>query len=223
MKKSVKKASFFSGQVRRILRKILKGMKGRKEIYSFTSVLSQLGAKNLLASFRIFTSENKFFEILFQEAITFNPSHGAEVGECHGWKVVILLGKNYTAKKLNSIILNEIKNRGVGLKAEESCRKAIQYLIDNDKEVRSILSSIRIPTTATEDRDWKIDLFLETVSGIVPLQIKSSLMGQVSHKINDHGVPSLVFNKNMKTSELKDKILLICKSYFKNPKIIEHL
>ncbi|MFA5773163.1 MAG: hypothetical protein WC908_00625 [Candidatus Paceibacterota bacterium] len=219
MKKSVKKASFFSGQVHRLLNKILKGMKRRKEIYSFTSVLSQLGAKNLLASFRVFTSENRFFEILFKEAITFSPSHGAEVGECYGWKVVILLGKNYTAKKINYIILNEIKSRRVGQKVEESCRKAIQYLIDHDEEVGSIIFSIKI-STDTEDRDWKIDLFLETQKGNVPLQIKSSLMGQVSHKINDHRVTSLVFKEKMETSELKDKILLICKSY---PKIIEHL
>lgn len=220
MKKLVKKASFFSGQVRRILNKILKGMKRRKEIYSFTPVLPQSGAKKLLASFRIFTSENRSFEVILQEAITFNPLYGAEVAECYGWKVVILLDKNYTAKRINSIILKEIENRKIGIRIEESCRKAVQYLIDNYEEVGSIIFSIRIATTK-EDRDQKTDLFLETKKGNVPLQIKGSLTGQISHKVNDHGVPSLVFHKNMVPNELKDKIILICKSYqgFK----IEHL
>jgi len=203
--------------VHRLLNKILKGLRKKKEIHSFFSI-PQI-SKNKLNSFRVFFSKDKFFEICFQEANTFNPLNGAEVGECRGWKMTILLGKNYTARGIHSLILEEVKNRKVGLGVEESCRKAIQILIDNDTEMRSVVSSLRIPTTI-QDRDLKIDLFLKTKKGNVPLQIKSSISGQVSHKNNSHQVPSIVFKENMKTDELKDKIILICRSY---PKIIEHL
>ena len=46
MKKLGEKASFFTGKVCRLLKKIMKGMERRKEIYSFIPVASKIFNKN---------------------------------------------------------------------------------------------------------------------------------------------------------------------------------
>lgn len=225
MKKAVKygqsrgrNLTVFEIKVHSILKKILKGLREGKEIHSFLPVSQIL--KNKLGSFRIFLSEDKFFEVAFLKADSFNPRKGVEIGSRHGRLTVIFLGRDYSAHEIRFRIREEIKERKSGLETEKICHNAIQHLIEHDREVRAVISSTRI-STDVENRDYKIDLFLNTTRGDkVPLQIKSSKLGRALHKANDHNVPSLVFRNGKKTSELKNKILLICKSY---PRIIEHL
>jgi hypothetical protein len=167
-----------------------------------------------------------------RKAITFRPKNGAEIIEPNGWKIVIVIGAEYFAKKIKTLILSEVLLRRKGLAIERLFSEATQFLINNDEEFRSVIYSVS-DTSTVQNRDQKIDKILETDCGNLPIQIKSSLVGQAEHKRNDHGVPSLVIEtveKNniyfLKTNleVFRKKIIKIYNSYFNfDFRIIEHL
>ncbi|MFA6325138.1 MAG: hypothetical protein WCX46_02840 [Candidatus Paceibacterota bacterium] len=230
-KEKNKSKNFSPHVVNRLLEsKILPELVERKIINKFEKVNS--GSKDKLNSFRIYYFGNLFFELFLRKAITFRPKNGAEIIEPNGWKIVIVIGAEYFAKKIKTLILSEVLLRRKGLAIERLFSEATQFLINNDEEFRSVIYSVS-DTSTVQNRDQKIDKILETDCGNLPIQIKSSLVGQAEHKRNDHGVPSLVIEtveKNniyfLKTNleVFRKKIIKIYNSYFNfDFRIIEHL
>lgn len=201
-------------QIRKILKKLVK----KKEIVSFSRISERLD--NSLA-YRIFYLGERYFDFVLCAPILIKPFGGVEIIERRGWKLVISLDKFCRPKKIQNILVKDIKTRKKGLKAEEVFHMDMLTLITRDREVSRVISSVK-KSKPREDSQEKIDFFFTLANGKeIPIQIKSDISNQKKHERNCSNVPSLVYkNTFLKNNRLKNKVLQICRNY---PNIIEHL
>jgi hypothetical protein len=205
------------GPMSRIILKILKTLKKENKILGFGIVDIPLDL-----TYTVFVDERRSFYVKFRFITKFSLFCGAEVGERHGWETLILVDKNWSPKRLQSLIKGEIDDRKRGILLEAFFQKHLERLVKDDKEVNKIISGIFI-TNEDEDLIYKIDRFIVlSGGGKVPIQIKSSLYGSSAHKRSGSQIPSLVYDKNMPDDVFKSKVLFICNSYHRE-RLIEHL
>ena len=206
---------------KRTIKKILNALVEKKHILPFEKPTEELASGSL--KYTIFFNKKRFYYVIFSRAKNISILFGgAEVSESSGWKLSILLNKDcmLEPKRIKNILIEDLKERKNGLMLERVFYKDFLALIACDKEVSQIIKSIRF-SEDYDDTVNKIDFFIILKNGKeVPLQIKSSISGQTKHKKTCFNVPSLIYWKKFSQSLLKDKLLLICRSY---PNYIEHL
>ena len=208
------------------IRKILKNFSNNGIIMQFARVDNLFNG----LTFRLFFDDfddRRFFDIKLSFVEKIEVFRGAEIAKRKGWEVIIFVNKTIVTKKLprriESLLKEEIEDRKRGLIVEILFQRHLEELIFQDEEVKKAIAFISLPT---EDEDWvfKIDRFLVLRNGTkVPVQIKSSLWGRVTHKESGSQIPSLIYSQDMPDEVLKEKILQICRSYQLEPKLIEHL
>jgi len=205
------------------IEKILEEFKKVGRIYSYENLSSSRVDTSLSLSiaYRINYLENRYFDFVLQLA-NFNPINGAELAKSFSREVTILVGKNCQSQRVEILLRSIIKSMKRGVNTEESCKKDILWLIDNDQEVSKVFSGVKMPTSY-QDEIEKVDLILLSTKGReIPLQIKSDDFWQNIHKKNDSNVNSITYLRSLLPKGLlKNYLLKIRQSNLVNK--IEHL
>lgn len=201
------------------VRKVLSGLKDRKEILSFEKIHKRID-DFFSVSYRIFLKKDMFFILIIRPAFSFNPIKGAEWGDGNGHEATILVNQRCTPRRIQEIVREVILIFKDGWSTEEACHRDIQYLIENDKEVRAKIKEI-IFSNQVQDMHEKTDRFLVCTDGkVVPVQIKSGFFQSRQHKHKKYPIPLIRYTPDLlKSGLLKIYVLKICDSY---PDYIEY-
>lgn len=137
------------------------------------------------------------FDFIFSNKVLFEKG---EVAFSKSRNVEFLINSDVGLKKLLSLVSREIVDRNSGGKFEHQATCDFKKLIGvKGSHIKSVITAGKI-----EDRRG-IDLWIETYCGIlVPIQIKSRIENQNTHKRKYPKIPSIVYDKKL----LKDGLLL---------------